>query len=182
MGSQHPSDIQSPKPAGWQELLGLQYSQLFFSHVLHPLWPWTLHFRQRVLNHIPLHRTALARLLLPLQLWQSDGKSPAVFCCREVLLCPRPSSAAPRNGPTERGLQGCTFNPHLHSISTSESKPLCCCCCCCFSSGHPPIHCYAQPELKDRLGQGLFLCHKGQMLRLTRGLRAALPGDHSGFK
>lgn len=154
MGSQHPSDIQRLKTAAWQELLGLQNLQMFFSHVLHCLWPWILPFRQQVLNHIPVHRTALASLLLLPQLWQSVRKSPAVFYCREVLLCPCPGLAALWNGAAERSPQGCTFNPDLHSISKNESKPLC---CCCFSSGHPPVHCCAQPELKDRLGQGLFL-------------------------
>lgn len=76
----------------------MQNLQMVFSHVLHPLWPWTLHFRQQVLNHIPVHGAALARLLLPPQLWQSGGESPAVFCGREALLCPWPSLAAPCNG------------------------------------------------------------------------------------
>lgn len=112
MGSQHPSDIQSPKPAGWQELLGLQYSQLFFSHVLHPLWPCTFHFRQRVLNHIPLHRTALARLLLlPPQLWQSDGKSPVVFCAGKFCCAHGPALLLPGMGPL-RG--GCRAAPLIH--------------------------------------------------------------------
>lgn len=113
-------------------------------------------------NHIPVHRAALASLLLLPWLWQSDGKSPAVFCCREALLCPQAGLAAPCNGAPERSLQGCTFNADLHSIPKNESKHLF---CFCFS----PHSCSAQPELKDRLGQGLFLCYMGQVLRLTRG-------------
>lgn len=146
------------------------------------LWPWTLHFRQRVLNHIAVHRTALARRLLPAQLWQSDGKSPAVFCGREALLCPRPSPAAPRSGDTERELQGCTLIQIYTVFPRMKANPSA---AAAFLRGIPhPLLRTARAEGRAWSGVIPLSCGTRAQAdqRIPQGLRVALPGDCSGFK
>lgn len=91
------------------------------------------------------------------QPWQCSSSLPCsgrvmgrarLFSAAGKLCCAHgPALLLPAVGPLRRG---CIFNLDLHSISKNESKPR----CCCFSSGHPPIPCCAQPELRDRLGLG----------------------------
>lgn len=104
MGSQHPSAIQRLKRSGWQELLGLENSQMFFSHVLHPL---ALDFAFQAASVEP-HRCAQdspGKAPPPCPALAECWEEPGCFLWQESSAVPM---AQPRCSP-ERELQGCTL-------------------------------------------------------------------------